>query len=95
LCNFRRKLLAVVTAVKYFHHYLFGNHFIVKSYHGALRWFTNFKSPKGKIASNPLTIGTKLHNKFTKKNNNGAARCQKLLSKNVNNANCKNNKKNV
>jgi hypothetical protein len=49
-CVTRREVLAVVNAVKYFHHYLFGNHFLVRSDHGALRWLTNFKGPEGQIA---------------------------------------------
>lgn len=49
-CVTRRELLAVISAIKFFHHYLFGRHFIVRSDHGALRWITNFKKPEGQIA---------------------------------------------
>lgn len=46
----RKELLAVVKAVKQFHHYLYGRHFIVRSDHGALRWLLNFKNPEGQLA---------------------------------------------
>lgn len=46
----RKELLAVVKAVKQFHHYLYGRHFIVRSDHGALRWLLNFKNPEGQMA---------------------------------------------
>lgn len=35
-CVTRRELLAVVSSVKQFHHYLYGHHFLVRSDHGAL-----------------------------------------------------------
>lgn len=41
-CVTRKELLAVVKAVKQFHHFLFGRHFIVRSDHSALRWLLNF-----------------------------------------------------
>lgn len=49
-CVTRKELLAVVKAVKQFHHYLYGRHFIVRSDHGALRWLVNFKNPEGQMA---------------------------------------------
>lgn len=49
-CVTRRELLAVVKAVKQFHHYLYGRHFIVRSDHGALRWLLNLKNPEGQMA---------------------------------------------
>lgn len=49
-CVTRRELLAVVTAIKHYHHYLYGHKFMVRSDHGALRWLTNFKNPEGQIA---------------------------------------------
>ncbi|KAL5004068.1 hypothetical protein ScPMuIL_017524, partial [Solemya velum] len=49
-CVTRRELLAVINAVKHFHHYLYGRHFLVRSDHGALRWLLNFKIPEGQMA---------------------------------------------
>jgi hypothetical protein len=51
---------------------------------------SDIKQTAAVITSNSLTLGTELHNKFTKDNNNGAERCQKLLSENVRNADCRN-----
>ena len=48
-CVTRRELLAVVLAVKHFHHYLWGRHFMVRSDHGSLRWLMNFKNPVGQL----------------------------------------------
>ena len=41
-CTTRRELLAVVSSIKYFHHYLYGRHFTVRSDHGSLGWLMNF-----------------------------------------------------
>jgi hypothetical protein len=49
-CVTRRELLSVLAAVKQFHHYLYGVHFTVRTDHGALSWFTNFKNPEGQLA---------------------------------------------
>lgn len=49
-CVTRRELLAVVSSIKHFHHYLYGRHFLVRSDHGALRWLFNFKNPEGQLA---------------------------------------------
>ena len=49
-CVTRRELLAIVSGIKAFHHYLYGQHFLVRSDHGALRWLFNFKRPEGQIA---------------------------------------------
>lgn len=49
-CVTRRELLAVVSSVKQFHHYLYGHHFLVRSDHDALRWLLNFKNPEGQVA---------------------------------------------
>ena len=40
-CVTRRELLAVVEAVKHFHHYLYGVPFEIRSDHGSLRWLLN------------------------------------------------------
>ena len=49
-CVTRRELLAIVLAVKHFHHYLYGRPFLIRSDHGALRWLLNFKTPEGQLA---------------------------------------------
>ena len=49
-CVTRRELLAVVTFVKYFRHYLIGRKFLVRTDHGSLRWLFRFKEPEGQIA---------------------------------------------
>ena len=48
-CVTRRELLAVLCAVKHFHHYLYGRHFKIRTDHGSLRWLMNFKNPDGQI----------------------------------------------
>jgi hypothetical protein len=49
-CTTRRELLAVIEAIQHFHHYLYGCHFTVRSYHAALKWLLSFRNPEGKIA---------------------------------------------
>ena len=49
-CVTRRELLAIVSAVKHFHHYLYGTHFLIRTDHGALTWLLNFKNPEGQVA---------------------------------------------
>ncbi|KAK3095582.1 hypothetical protein FSP39_016324 [Pinctada imbricata] len=49
-CVTRKELLAIVAAIKQFHHYLYGRNFLVRSDHGALRWLFNFKKPEGQMA---------------------------------------------
>lgn len=49
-CVTRRELLAVVTSVKHFHHYLYGVNFTVRTDHGALTWLMQFKNPEGQMA---------------------------------------------
>lgn len=53
----RRELLAVVTAVKHFRHYLFGRRFTVRTDHGSLRWLLNFKDAEGQMARWLETLG--------------------------------------
>ena len=49
-CVTRRELLAVVEALKHFHHYVYGVHCLVRSDHGSLRWLLGFKNPEGQMA---------------------------------------------
>ena len=49
-CVTRKELLAVVQAIKHFHHYLYGRPFIVRTDHSALHWLFNFREPEGQIA---------------------------------------------
>ena len=49
-CTTRKELLAVVMAVKHFHHYLIGQSFTVKTDHGSLQWLMRFKNCEGQIA---------------------------------------------
>ena len=57
-CVTRRELLAVVASIKHFHHYLYGQKFVVRSDHGALRWIYNFKNPEGQLARWLETLAT-------------------------------------
>ncbi|KAK3742155.1 hypothetical protein QZH41_007827 [Actinostola sp. cb2023] len=53
-----RELLAIVSAVKRFHHYLYGRPFLIRTDHGALRWLINFKNPEGQLARWLELLGT-------------------------------------
>ena len=57
-CTTYRELLAVVTFVKYFRHFLWGRKVIVRTDHSALKWLHNFKSPEGMIARWLSVLGT-------------------------------------
>ena len=48
-CLIRKELLFLVTAVRYFHHYVYGRHFKVRTDHGALRWLMNPDEAEGKL----------------------------------------------
>ena len=48
-CVTRRELLAVVDSIKHFHPYLWGIPFLVRSDHGSLRWFLNFRNLEGQL----------------------------------------------
>ncbi|CAG2215770.1 unnamed protein product [Mytilus edulis] len=49
-CVTRRELLAIVSAIRNFHHYLYGSPFLVRTDHGALNWLLRFKNPEGQMA---------------------------------------------
>ena len=50
-CTTRKELLAVVASVKQFHHYLYGQEFVIRSDHGSLRWILNFRNTgEGQLA---------------------------------------------
>ena len=49
-CVTRKELLAIVQAIKHFHHYLYGRSFTIRTDHSALRWLFNFREPEGQIA---------------------------------------------
>ena len=57
-CVTRKELLAVVSGVRQFHHYLYGQKFTVRSDHGALRWLINFRNPVGQVARWLEILGT-------------------------------------
>ena len=56
-CVTRNELLALVTAVRHFHHYVYGRHFKMRTDHGALRWLMNFKNLEGQTARWIETLG--------------------------------------
>ena len=49
-CMTRKEFLAVVVAVKAYHHYLCGTQFLVRTDHGALKWLLKFRNPEGQLA---------------------------------------------
>ena len=49
-CTTRKELLAIVMAVKNFHHFLFGQQFTVRTDHGSLQWLMRIKNCEGQIA---------------------------------------------
>ena len=57
-CVTRRELLAVVEAIKHFHHYLYGLPFVVRTDHGSLRWLLNFRNLEGQLARWSELLGT-------------------------------------
>ena len=57
-CVTRKGLLAVVVAVKTYHHYLCGRQFLVRTDHGALKWLLKFKNPEGQLARWLELLGT-------------------------------------
>ena len=57
-CVTRKELLAVVQAMKHFHHYLYGTQLLVRTDHNALRWLMDFKNPVGQTARWLEVVGT-------------------------------------
>ncbi len=49
-CTTYRELLAVVTFMKQFRHYLWGRKFTLRTDHHSLKWLCNFKEPEGMVA---------------------------------------------
>ena len=49
-CTTKKELLAVVTFVKHFKHYLYGQHFKIRTDHASLKWLKNFKYVEGMLA---------------------------------------------
>ena len=46
----RRELLAVITFMNHFRHYLLGQKFLLRTDHGSIRWIFEFKDPRGQVA---------------------------------------------
>ena len=46
----RLEMLAVVTFMRHFRHYLLGRHFVLRTDHSSLKWLHSFKEPEGQIA---------------------------------------------
>ena len=49
-CTTRRELLALVSSVKQYHHFLYGRVTTIRTDHGALKWLMRFKNPEGQVA---------------------------------------------
>ncbi|GBL72306.1 Retrovirus-related Pol polyprotein from transposon 297 [Araneus ventricosus] len=49
-CVTRKELLAIVKSIEHFHHYLYGQKFLLRTDHASLRWLLNFKEPEGQRA---------------------------------------------
>jgi hypothetical protein len=49
-CATRRELLALVWGAQHFRPYLYGQQFVARTDHNALKWLRNFKQPEGQVA---------------------------------------------
>ncbi|GFW94963.1 hypothetical protein TNCV_1464611 [Trichonephila clavipes] len=49
-CVTRKELLAIVKAIEHFHHYLYGQKFLLRTDHASLTWLMNFKNTEGQVA---------------------------------------------
>ena len=52
----RKELLAIVTFLHQFRHYLLGNKFLIRTDHSALKWILSFKDPQGQLAKWLMTL---------------------------------------
>ena len=57
-CTTRKELLAVVHALKHFHHFLYGQNVLLRTDNAAVSWATNLKKPSGQMARWLQEIGT-------------------------------------
>ena len=49
-CVTRKELLAVVTALKHFHCYLYGQNVLLRTDNAAVSWIHGLKNPSGQMA---------------------------------------------
>jgi len=49
-CVTRKELLAVISSMKFFHHYLYGREFVVRTDHISLKWLMTFRNLEGQLA---------------------------------------------
>ncbi|GBN00149.1 hypothetical protein AVEN_77791-1 [Araneus ventricosus] len=49
-CVTRKELPAIVKSIEHFHHYPYGQKFLLRTDRASLRWLLNFKEPEGQIA---------------------------------------------
>ncbi|GFY24054.1 transposon Tf2-9 polyprotein [Trichonephila clavipes] len=49
-CVTRKELLAIVKAIEHFHHYLYGQKFLLRADHASLTWLMNFRNTEGQVA---------------------------------------------
>ncbi|GFU59508.1 retrovirus-related Pol polyprotein from transposon 17.6 [Trichonephila clavipes] len=49
-CVTRKELLAIVKAIEHFHHYLYGQKFLLRTDHASLTWLMNFRNTEAQVA---------------------------------------------
>ena len=49
-CATRKELLAVISSIKNFHHYLYGQDILLRTDNSAVSWMKNLKNPTGQVA---------------------------------------------
>ncbi|GFW99814.1 retrovirus-related Pol polyprotein from transposon 412 [Trichonephila clavipes] len=49
-CVTRKELLAIVKAIEHFHHYVYGQKFLLRTDHASLTWLMNFRNTEGQVA---------------------------------------------
>jgi hypothetical protein len=57
-CVTRKELLAVITALRTFHHYLYGQEVLLRTDNAAVSWMKNLKKPTGQTARWLQELGT-------------------------------------